>query len=111
MRIRIRILIVIIGFISSCGNRATSVQTVSNAGVDQDTSHKELIRDSSKKESSPEISEITCPKCGYKKVETLPTEVCQLAYTCGKCGEVMHPKDGDCCVFCTYGDQKCPSKQ
>lgn len=56
-------------------------------------------------------SEITCPKCGHKKVETLPTDVCQLSYTCEKCGTVMHPKEGDCCVFCTYGDHKCPSKQ
>lgn len=56
-------------------------------------------------------SEITCPNCGHKKVELLPTEVCQLAYTCEKCQNVLHPKDGDCCVFCSYGDHKCPSKQ
>ncbi len=56
-------------------------------------------------------SAVTCPKCGFRKVEILPTEVCQLSYTCQKCGEVMHPKDGDCCVFCTYGDHKCPSRQ
>jgi len=56
-------------------------------------------------------SEITCPKCGHKKVEKLPTEVCLVSYTCENCREVMHPKDGDCCVFCTYGSHKCPSKQ
>ena len=58
-----------------------------------------------------ERSTITCPKCGYEKSELMPTEVCQLSYTCEKCSTVMHPKDGDCCVFCTYGDHKCPSKQ
>ena len=64
-----------------------------------------------KKPEKSLTSEITCPKCGYKKTETLPTEVCQLFYKCEKCGNEMHPKDGDCCVFCSYGDHKCPSKQ
>jgi len=56
-------------------------------------------------------SVITCPKCQFKKTEKLPTEVCQLAYTCQNCKTVLHPKKGDCCVFCTYGDHKCPSMQ
>ncbi|MDP2385780.1 MAG: GDCCVxC domain-containing (seleno)protein [Bacteroidota bacterium] len=56
-------------------------------------------------------SEITCPKCEYKKTEVLPTDVCLLSYTCEKCKTVLHPKSGDCCVFCTYGDVKCPSMQ
>ena len=63
------------------------------------------------KKSLSTQSEITCPNCGHKKTETLPTEICQLAYTCEKCKTVMHPKDGDCCVFCTYGNHKCPSMQ
>lgn len=56
-------------------------------------------------------STITCPKCGHKKQETLPTDICLLKYECENCHAVLHPKDGDCCVFCTYGDHKCPSKQ
>ena len=65
-------------------------------------------------ESSSEIttqSEITCPKCGYKKTETLPTEVCLLKYNCTKCFTTLVPKDEDCCVFCSYGSHKCPSMQ
>ncbi|MES2680634.1 MAG: GDCCVxC domain-containing (seleno)protein [Bacteroidota bacterium] len=54
---------------------------------------------------------ITCPKCNFKKSEEMPTEVCQLKYTCTNCQAVLYPKEGDCCVFCTYGDHKCPSKQ
>lgn len=54
---------------------------------------------------------ITCPKCGFKKSEVLPTEICQLKYTCSGCNAVLLAKEGDCCVFCTYGDKKCPSKQ
>ena len=56
-------------------------------------------------------SEITCPKCGFKKTELLPTEVCLLRYTCKTCGYEMTPDEDDCCVFCTYGNVKCPSMQ
>ncbi len=56
-------------------------------------------------------AEITCPHCGFKKVETLPTEVCQIRYTCEACTAELTPLGDDCCVFCSYGDHKCPSKQ
>lgn len=56
-------------------------------------------------------SKITCPNCGYKKMETMPTEVCLIKYTCDSCAAVSYSKDGDCCVFCSYGTHKCPSKQ
>jgi hypothetical protein len=56
-------------------------------------------------------STITCPYCGHQKVETMPTDVCQIRYTCEKCKKDIHPKNGDCCVYCSYGDHKCPSKQ
>ncbi len=56
-------------------------------------------------------SKITCPKCGYSVEEQMPTEVCQISYTCKKCKATLHPEGDDCCVFCTYGDHKCPSKQ
>lgn len=57
------------------------------------------------------MSVITCPKCGHKKSEPMPTAVCQIKYTCENCKIVMTPKEGDCCVFCTHGDKKCPSMQ
>lgn len=57
------------------------------------------------------MSEITCPKCGYKKMEALPTDVCLIKYKCDSCNTVSYSKDGDCCVFCSYGTHKCPSKQ
>ena len=56
-------------------------------------------------------SEITCPECGYKKIETMPTDSCQFFYECGNCGTILRPKQGDCCVFCSYGDTICPSIQ
>ncbi|WP_373033733.1 GDCCVxC domain-containing (seleno)protein [Sulfurovum sp.] len=53
-------------------------------------------------------SEITCPKCGYKKIETMPTDSCQWFYECTNCHTLLKPKEGDCCVFCSYGTVKCP---
>ena len=40
-------------------------------------------------------STITCPKCGHKKEETMPTDACQNFYECESCHEVLKPKDGD----------------
>ncbi|HEC44932.1 MAG TPA: hypothetical protein ENI20_19140 [Bacteroides sp.] len=56
-------------------------------------------------------SKITCPQCGHSKEETMPVDSCQILYDCGNCGNVMRPKKGDCCVFCSYGTVKCPPEQ
>ncbi|WP_444958235.1 GDCCVxC domain-containing (seleno)protein [Microbulbifer sp. ZKSA002] len=56
-------------------------------------------------------STITCPKCGYKHAETMPVDACQWFYECKKCGELLSPKKGDCCVFCSYGTIPCPPVQ
>lgn len=80
--------------------------------IQENTYYKENKKDSTENKMQPTLtSEITCPKCGHKKTETLPTDFCTIAYTCENCKTVLHPKSGDCCVFCTYGNHKCPSKQ
>jgi hypothetical protein len=56
-------------------------------------------------------STITCPKCGFKKTETLPDDRCIMEYTCQHCKTVIKHKKGDCCVFCSYGDVKCPTTE
>jgi hypothetical protein len=61
--------------------------------------------------ATAEKSTITCPKCGHKKEESLPTDICLIKYSCEKCKAVIRPNEGDCCVFCSHGDHKCPSKQ
>src|ERR1700680_4188737 len=48
-------------------------------------------------------STLTCPKCSYQAVETMPTDACQFFYDCKGCGERLKPLAGDCCVFCSYG--------
>lgn len=54
---------------------------------------------------------ITCPKCGAKQVAEMPINACQHFYKCIHCGKLLKPKKGDCCVFCSYADSKCPPKQ
>ena len=57
------------------------------------------------------LSEITCPKCNFTKKEKMPTDICLLKYTCTSCKTELFPKEEDCCVFCSYGTEKCPSMQ
>lgn len=55
-------------------------------------------------------SVLTCPACASSKLEIMPTDYCQWFYPCEACGEVVKPKPGDCCVFCSYGSVKCPPR-
>lgn len=56
-------------------------------------------------------SVITCPHCGHRQKETMPTNACQHFYECPGCKTLLKPKPGDCCVFCSYGTVKCPPIQ
>ena len=56
-------------------------------------------------------STLTCPHCGHQVTETMPTDACQFFYDCTGCGEMLRPKSGDCCVFCSYGNVPCPPVQ
>jgi len=56
-------------------------------------------------------SRITCPECGFKKEETMPTDACLFFYECTNCKTLLRPVSGDCCVFCSYGTVACPPKQ
>jgi hypothetical protein len=56
-------------------------------------------------------STLTCPNCGFQKIETMPTDACQFFYECQNCHALLKPKPGDCCVFCSFGSVKCPPIQ
>ncbi|MEO7393517.1 MAG: GDCCVxC domain-containing (seleno)protein [Chitinophagaceae bacterium] len=56
-------------------------------------------------------STITCPQCGFQKMETMPADACQYFYVCEKCSQRLQPNKGDCCVFCSYGSVACPPIQ
>ena len=54
---------------------------------------------------------LTCPSCGLAVVETMPLDRCVHFYECSFCHVVLKPKPGDCCVYCSYGDKRCPFVQ
>jgi len=56
-------------------------------------------------------SVITCPHCGFAQREEMPVDACLFFYDCKNCGARLRPKDGDCCVFCSFGSVPCPPKQ
>ena len=56
-------------------------------------------------------STITCPVCQHIETENMPINACEYFYNCKSCGELLKAQNGDCCVFCTYGNTPCPSIQ
>jgi hypothetical protein len=56
-------------------------------------------------------SVITCPTCGARSEERMPEDACIYFYECKGCGELLRPRKGDCCVFCSFGSVKCPPMQ
>lgn len=56
-------------------------------------------------------SELTCPHCGYRQIETMPTDACIYFHRCAGCNTMLRPTPGDCCVFCSYGSVPCPPVQ
>ena len=56
-------------------------------------------------------STLTCPRCGHRETETMPTDACQFFYACKGCGALLRPEAGDCCVFCSFADVPCPPIQ
>jgi hypothetical protein len=57
------------------------------------------------------LSVITCPACGHRHEETMPTNACLFFYDCVRCSARLKPQPGDCCVFCSYGSVPCPPIQ
>lgn len=58
----------------------------------------------------PLRSSITCPVCGYAEELIVPIDACLFFHECAACHAMVRPKAGDCCVFCSYGAVKCPSR-
>ena len=56
-------------------------------------------------------STLTCPLCGHRSTQTMPTNACIFFHECAGCGALLKPRPGDCCVFCSYGTVACPPVQ
>lgn len=41
----------------------------------------------------------------------MPDDACLRFYDCPSCGARLRPREGDCCVFCSYGDRECPPRR
>ena len=57
------------------------------------------------------IVTLTCPVCGHAATDTMPTDRCVFFHECAGCHTVLRPKGTDCCVYCSYGDKRCPFVQ
>ena len=55
-------------------------------------------------------SVLHCPVCSFEEILEMPTDACVYYHSCAGCGELLKPKVGDCCVFCSYGSVPCPPK-
>ncbi len=85
--------------------------TILGCGQNSKTTDLAPITKELKSEKAKDFSIIKCPFCNFTKQEKLPTDVCLIKYECTNCKKEIFPIEGDCCVFCSYGDHKCPSKQ
>ena len=56
-------------------------------------------------------AKLTCPQCGFSEELEMPLDACQFFHECSSCKAVLSPRPGDCCVFCSYADSRCPPKQ
>jgi hypothetical protein len=52
---------------------------------------------------------ITCPECATQTRAVIPPDACQFFWDCPACAVALRPKQGDCCVFCSWSDTPCPS--
>ena len=50
---------------------------------------------------------LTCPHCGHETLEEMPVERSVEFHECDACHETFGPKEGDCCVYRSWGDTSC----
>lgn len=55
-----------------------------------------------------EVSILQCPVCAARSEQVMPEDACVYFFECERCGTLLKPKPGDCCVFCSYGSVPCP---
>lgn len=54
---------------------------------------------------------LTCPNCGATQpVKMLALEV-RSVYQCNACKKIIQAHANECCIYCEYGEVKCPSEQ
>nr|WP_305798625.1 GDCCVxC domain-containing (seleno)protein [Polynucleobacter sp. MWH-Braz-FAM2G] len=56
-------------------------------------------------------SNITCPHCLATESHPMPLGSSMHLYRCGSCNNILKPKSGDCCIYCSFGDMDCSSPE
>ena len=56
-------------------------------------------------------STIKCPFCGFEEKIKMPEDKCMKIIICNNCKRAITPKEGNCCVFCSYAEYPCPAIQ
>ena len=54
---------------------------------------------------------LKCPHCGFVEELDIPQNYWLVFHKCTSCSTQFRPLDGDCCVFCSFGDHHCIDKQ
>jgi hypothetical protein len=54
---------------------------------------------------------VKCPHCETVAIVEMPSTLSVVRMRCPECEETILPLSGDCCVFCSHADTKCPPAQ
>lgn len=56
-------------------------------------------------------NQLTCPECASQQSAEMLDTGHSYAYQCDNCLEIIEKKEDSCCVYCSYGEVKCPTQQ
>jgi uncharacterized protein (DUF2225 family) len=56
-------------------------------------------------------NKLTCPECGAQQKAEMSTMENSRIYECDTCKEIIQANEDECCVYCQYGEVKCPGEQ
>ena len=51
-----------------------------------------------------------CPFCQQEQIAGMDIDSCLYFWKCKDCEKIIKPLEGDCCVFCSYGETNCLPK-
>lgn len=54
---------------------------------------------------------LTCPYCNDEQPEELIENISPVNFRCKTCKEIVKISEGQCCIYCEYGDYPCLNAQ
>ena len=49
-----------------------------------------------------------CPECGTEEEIEIPENTCLQFHECKTCKKQISVPKGECCIICSYSNEKCP---